>query len=270
MKNLYFKQIEQISPLTVEEEMELAKKIKNGDLKAKEKLIKANLKLVTDIAQRYKNCGLDFMDLIQEGNIGLIKAIEKFDYDKGYKFATYAQWWINKAIIKAIQDKSQNIRLPNYIMDYIAKINKLESQFENNLTMEELLKELNVTIQMLNEIMSQRKNVLSLDVYIDDEGNTTLGDTIGSNENIEEDVTNNIERQEIRKALEILSPLERTVIKMRYGIDYKEPYSLKEIGKRIGYSYSRVRDIEMQALTKLRQYFIIKGDERFVRGINRG
>jgi RNA polymerase primary sigma factor len=261
LKSIYFKQVEQISPLTVEEEVELAQKVKKGDLTAQEKLIKANLKLVIDIAQKYKNCGLGFMDLIQEGNIGLIKAVGKFDYNKGYRFSTYAQWWINKAIIKAIQDKAKNIRLPNYIMDYITKINKLE--FGDNLSEEELLEKLNITTQMLNEIISQRENILSLDVYIDDKENTTLGDIIASDENIEENVTNKIERQEIRNALKILTPLERTVIKMRYGIGYKEPYSLKEIGKRIGYSYSRVRDIEIQALNKLRQYFIGKGDERF-------
>ena len=254
----YMHQVANIPLLTQEEEQELGKKIKAGDEKAKDKLIESNLKLVISVAKKYLNRSkMSFLDLIQEGNIGLITAVNKWDYEKGYKFSTYAHWWIRQSISKAVAEQSRTIRVPMHIIDGLSKLNTATRQLYQELNREplplEIAKVMGVEVKKVKELQSIIKEPTSLDVTFNDDDETTVGDLIADEmidpmENIiQEEISTNI-----AKVLTTLDEKEQQVIKMRFGIETGKPQTLTEIGDFFNLSKERIRQIEDKALRKLR------------------
>lgn len=253
----YLKEIGNIKLLSHSEEIELAKKIQKGDKAARDKLIVSNLRLVVSVAKKYYNCGMSTLDLIQEGNIGLMKAVDKYDYTKGFKFSTYATWWIRQSISRSISDQSRTIRIPVHMSETINKLSrirqKLSQTYNREPTDEELAKEMGITVTKLREIIKHSQDIISLDTPVGEDGDNNFGDFIPDNEgNIAFD---NILKEEMHNqiilALETLTPREQKVIKMRYGIDMEKTYTLEEIGKEFGITRERIRQIEAKAIKKL-------------------
>lgn len=259
---IYLQQIGRIPLLTAEEELEIAKQIKeNNSKKAKEELVNANLRLVVSIAKKYIGRGLSFLDLIQEGNMGLIKAAEKFDYVKGYKFSTYATWWIQQAITRGIADKSRTIRLPVHMIETIGKIRKATYDLTNELnrkpTKEEIAERLDIPLSKLRAVMKSAQSTISLETPLNKKEETTrIGDFLIDNSSTSPD-TKVIQENlftEIRKILSQLSPKERDVLIMRFGLDDDgNKKTLEEIGSRYGVSRERIRQIENRAISKLKR-----------------
>ncbi len=255
---MYLKEIGQIKLLTLEEELELADKIAAGDEHAKATLAEANLRLVVSIAKRYVGRGMLFLDLIQEGNIGLMKAVDKFDVTKGYKFSTYATWWIRQAITRAIADQARTIRVPVHMVETINKLARIERQLTLELNREpteaELSKKMGISVEKIREINKISQEPVSLETPIGEEEDSHLGDFIPDETNMspEDFAVNELLKDEISEVLLTLTEREEKVIRLRFGLEDGRPRTLEEVGQLFGVTRERIRQIEAKALRKLR------------------
>ncbi len=255
---MYLKEIGRISLLSPDEEMELSVKIANGDESAKNILAESNLRLVVSIAKRYVGRGLLFLDLIQEGNIGLMKAVEKFDYGKGYKFSTYATWWIRQAITRALADQARTIRVPVHMVETINKMARVQRQMTLELNREpseeELAEKMGITVEKVREVMKISQDPVSLDTPIGEEDDSHLGDFIKDERSMspEEYATNEILKEEIKNVLMTLQEREQEVLELRFGLVDGTSHTLEEVGKKFNVTRERIRQIEAKALRKLR------------------
>jgi len=242
--------------LTAAQEVALAKRIERGDAEAKAQMIQSNLRLVVSIAKNYRNQGLPFLDLIQEGTLGLIRAVEKFDWRRGFKFSTYATWWIRQAVARALADKGRTIRMPVHIVERMQKINRAErslwTQLGREPTLEEIADEASLTPQQVVEVRAAARASTSLDAPVGDQDDAVFGDFVAGDEPLpEETVEVRMRRQALRSALASLPEREREVVTLRYGIDGREPRTLEEIGRCLGLTRERVRQIELESLRRL-------------------
>jgi len=242
--------------LTPEQEIELAKRIEKGDLQAKERLINSNLRLVASNARRYQNQGLPLADLVQEGMVGLIRAAEKFDWRKGFRFSTYATLWIRQAIQRGLENSARTIRLPVHVAQRSRKIGRIERELSVRLgrdpTIEEIAEEAGLTVEEIEEVQHQRSALVSLDQQVGEEGDTTLGELLPAEQDAPESIVWDNERDRIvRKAMAQLPDTERTVLALRFGTDQEEPQTLTAIGKRLGFSPERASQLEQRALKRL-------------------
>ena len=255
---MYLKEIGQIKLLTMEEELELADRIAAGDEMAKATLAEANLRLVVSIAKRYVGRGMLFLDLIQEGNIGLMKAVEKFDVTKGYKFSTYATWWIRQALTRAIADQARTIRVPVHMVETINKLTRVHRQLTLELnrepTEEELAKKMNTSVDKIRDIYKISQEPVSLETPIGEEDDSHLGDFVPDERNMspEEYATNEMLKDEISEILLTLTEREEKVIRLRFGLEDGKSRTLEEVGKMFNVTRERIRQIEAKALRKLR------------------
>ena len=255
---MYLKEIGKVPLLSPDEEIELAKKIELGDEAAKKKLAEANLRLVVSIAKRYVGRGMQLLDLIQEGNLGLIKAVEKFDYRKGYKFSTYATWWIRQAITRAIADQARTIRIPFHMVETINRLVRTQRQLVQKLgreaTPEELARELDMPVDRVREIMKISQDPVSLETPIGEEEDSHLGDFI-QDDNVEvpaDAATYTLLHEQLMEVLSTLTEREQKVLRLRFGLDDGRPRTLEEVGRQFNVTRERIRQIEAKALRKLR------------------
>lgn len=256
---MYLKDIGKVPLLSPEEEIELAKRMAEGDEEAKRRLSEANLRLVVSIAKRYVGRGLLFLDLIQEGNFGLMKAVEKFDYTKGFKFSTYSTWWIKQSITRAIADQARTIRIPVHMVETINKLTRVTRQLTQKLnrepTIEEIAKEMNVSEDKVREIMKISQDTVSLDTPVGEEEDSSLA-TFMQDENAispQESAAQVMLKEQLLEVLSTLTPREQKVIMLRYGVEDGHPRTLEDVGKEFNVTRERIRQIEAKALKKLRQ-----------------
>ncbi len=255
---LYLREIGKVPLLTADQEVYLAKRIERGDMSAKTQMIEANLRLVVSIAKGYLGRGLSFLDLIQEGSLGLIRAVEKFDYRKGYKFSTYATWWIRQAVTRAIADKARTIRIPVHMVEKLNKVVHIERQLVQRLGREprpdEIATELEMTTEEVREILRMAQHPVSLEKPIGEEEESELGDFVQDElaESPDEQASLSLRREDIEKALESLPERERKVIELRFGLKGEQPCTLEEVGRAFGVTRERIRQIESKTLSKLR------------------
>ena len=254
---MYLKEIGKIDLLKPEEEREIAKRMAEGDQDAKDKLIESNLRLVVSIAKKYMNRGLALLDLIQEGNIGLIKAVDKFDYQKGFKFSTYATWWIRQAITRAIADQARTIRIPVHMVETINKLTRVQRQLVQDLNREptddELAEAMGMDVQKIRDIKKISQDPISIDKPVGEEEDSHLVDFISSDELAmpEEEVARILLKEDLMKALDSLTERERKVIEHRFGLKDGVPMTLEQVGQKLGVTRERIRQIEAKAIRKL-------------------
>ena len=255
---MYLKEIGKVPLLTAEEEIDLAKRMEQGDEEAKKRLAEANLRLVVSIAKRYVGRGMLFLDLIQEGNLGLIKAVEKFDYRKGYKFSTYATWWIRQAITRAIADQARTIRIPVHMVETINKEIRVSRQLLQELgrepTPEEIAEEMNISVDRVREILKISQEPVSLETPIGEEEDSHLGDFI-QDDNVPapaDAAANTMLKEQLEEVLGTLTEREQKVLRLRFGLDDGRARTLEEVGKEFNVTRERIRQIEAKALRKLR------------------
>ena len=255
---LFLKDIGKVPLLTAAQEVELAKRIERGDHRAKQEMVEANLRLVVSIAKRYRNQGLPFLDLIQEGTIGLVRAAEKFDYRKGFKFSTYATWWIRQAVARAIADKGRTIRMPVHVVEKLNKIHrserKLRAELAREPTIPEIARDLDFTIEEVEQIRRSAQTPVSLEKPVGDDDESEFGHflTDVTAQLPDEAAEMALRREALRSILGSLSPRERAVLELRYGLDGQQPRTLDEVGRTFNVTRERIRQIEHQSLKKLR------------------
>ncbi len=259
---LYLREIGKIPLLTPEEEAELAERIVKGDKKAKDKMVESNMRLVVSIAKRYGGRGLDFLDLIQEGNTGLLRAVEKFDPEKGFKFSTYATWWVRQAITRAIADQARTIRIPVHMVETINKVlrttRKLTAELNREPTNEEIAKELGLEPEKVDYVMRIKQDIASLDASVGREGDdedSVLGDFVEDEErdSPEDSAANQILKEQLSEIIATLTDREQKIIRLRFGIGGGRPHTLEEVGNEFDVTRERIRQIEAKALSKLRK-----------------
>ncbi len=260
---LYLREIGKIPLLSQEEEMKLARQIVKGNKKAKDKMVEANMRLVVSIAKRYSGRGLDLLDLIQEGNTGLLRAVEKFDPDKGFKFSTYATWWIRQAITRAIADQARTIRIPVHMVETINKVlratRKLTQELNREPTVEEIAKEMDMEPEKIEYVMKIKQDIASLDQSVGRDGDdedSVLGDFVEDEERIspEDSAANQILKEQLAEIISTLSEREQKIIKLRFGIGGGRSHTLEEVGAEFSVTRERIRQIEAKALSKLRKH----------------
>jgi len=269
MAELYFREIGSHRLLTAEEEQRLAQRIEAGDEQARTQFVEANLKLVISIARRYQGYGLALEDLIQDGNIGLMRAVERFDYRRGFKFSTFATWWIRQAITRALADKKRTIRLPVHVHEDVRRLSQMEaalsSQLQREPTFQELADALGISLVKVSDLNAARRSILSLDCPLNADEDLTLGDILEETrvERLEEAVTDRVHQQELRAhidaALTQLNVREQHVLKLRYGLEGAKSHTLQEVGVLLHITRERVRQIEAKALHKLAQVTELAG-----------
>ncbi len=256
---LYLRSIGKVDLLTAQQEVELAKRIERGDMLAKRQMVEANLRLVVSIAKGYLGRGLSFLDLIQEGSLGLIRAVEKFDYRRGYKFSTYATWWIRQAVTRAIADKARTIRIPVHMVEKLNRVAHVERQLVQRLGREpepvEIAAELRWSVSDVREILRVAQLPVSLEKPVGDEDESELGDFVADDGVVEpfEEASEHLQKEGVRKALDALPERERQVIELRYGLSGLEPLTLEEVGRAFGVTRERIRQIENNTLKKLQR-----------------
>lgn len=256
---LYLRSIGQVDLLTAAQEVELAKRIERGDMLAKRQMVEANLRLVVSIAKGYLGRGLSFLDLIQEGSLGLIRAVEKFDYRRGYKFSTYATWWIRQAVTRAIADKARTIRIPVHMVEKLNRVAHVERQLVQKLGREpepaEIAEELRWPVSDVRDIIRVSQLPVSLEKPVGDEDESELGDFVADDAVLEpfEEASEHLQKEGVRRALDALPERERQVIELRYGLSGAEPLTLEEVGRTFGVTRERIRQIENNTLKKLKR-----------------
>ena len=254
---LYLRSIGRVNLLTAEQEVALARRIERGDMAAKQQMIEANLRLVVSIAKSYLGRGLTFLDLIQEGSMGLIRAVEKFDYRRGYKFSTYATWWIRQAVTRAIADKGRTIRIPVHMVEKLNKVVHVERQLVQQLgrepSSEEIAIELETTVREVRDVLRMAQQPVSLERPVGEEDDSELGDFVEDQtaESPFEQAAEHLRRENLRRALSALPAREREVIEMRFGLTGERPYTLEEVGRAFNVTRERIRQIENHTLKKL-------------------
>lgn len=260
---LYLREIGKIPLLSAEEEMDLARRIVEGDKKAKDEMAEANMRLVVSIAKRYSGRGLDFLDLIQEGNTGLLRAVEKFDPDKGFKFSTYATWWIRQAITRAIADQARTIRIPVHMVETINKLLRTQRRMTQELnrepTIEELSKELDMEPEKIEYVIKIKQDISSLDAGVGRDGeddDSVLQDFIVDEDTVspEDSASNQLLKEQVQEILSSLSDREQKIVRMRFGLDNGKNHTLEEVGQEFAVTRERIRQIEAKALAKLRKH----------------
>lgn len=255
---MYLKEIGKVPLLTSDEEVELARRMADGDEEAKKRLTEANLRLVVSIAKRYVGRGMQFLDLIQEGNLGLIKAVDKFDYEKGFKFSTYATWWIRQAITRALADQARTIRIPVHMVETINKVSRTSRQLLQELGREpqpeEIAKEMKMPVERVREIMKISQEPVSLETPIGEEDDSHLGDFIQDDHVMVpvDAATQTLLREQLDEAMDTLTDREQKVLRLRFGLDDGRARTLEEVGKEFDVTRERIRQIEAKALRKLR------------------
>jgi RNA polymerase primary sigma factor len=254
---LYLREIGKVPLLTADQEVSLAKRIERGDMSAKQHMTEANLRLVVSIAKGYLGRGLSFLDLIQEGSLGLIRAVEKFDYRKGFKFSTYATWWIRQAVTRAIADKARTIRIPVHMVEKLNKVVHIERQLVQRLGREpepeEIAEELEIHVDEVREILRMSQLPISLEKPIGEDEDSSLGDFVPDEaaESPFDTASLSLRREDVEFALSALPERERRVIELRYGLDGSQPCTLEEVGRAFGVTRERIRQIENNTLKKL-------------------
>ena len=267
---MYLREIGKVPLLTAAEEVALAKRIERKDMAAKRKLIEANLRLVVSIAKRYVGRGMPFLDLIQEGNLGLIRAVEKFDYNRGFKFSTYATWWIRQAITRALADQARTIRIPVHMVEMINKLIRVQRQLLQEMnsepTPEQIAAEMGTTPQKVRQVLKISQEPMSLESPIGEEGDSQLGDFIVDDEAVVplQAVSEIMQREELSQVLGTLTRRERKVIELRFGLKDGHPRTLEEVGQQFGLTRERIRQIEGKTLAKLKSIHDAQGLRDFL------
>lgn len=257
---LYLREIGRVPLLKAEEEIALAKRIEQGDKAAKDAMVEANLRLVVSIAKKYIGRGLDLLDLIQEGSSGLLRAVEKFDYTKGFKFSTYATWWIRQAITRAIADQARTIRIPVHMVETINKLIRTQRRLVQDLnrepTPEEIAAEMEIDVEKVNHILKIKQDIVSLEQPVGEEADSALGDFIVDEESRtpEEEASYQLLKEHVSRVLDLLTPREQKILRMRFGLIDGRSHTLEEVGLEFGVTRERIRQIEAKALAKLRKH----------------
>jgi RNA polymerase primary sigma factor len=257
---MYLREIGRVPLLTTQEEVDLARRVAEGEKQAKKGLIEANLRLVVSIAKKYIGRGMDLLDLIEEGNTGLIRAVEKFDYTRGYKFSTYATWWIRQAITRAIADQARTIRIPVHMVETINKLIRTQRRLVQELGREplpeEIAAEMDMEIEKVNHILKINQDIVSIDAPVGEEDDSQLSDFLPDEDSLspQDAAIYQLLKEHVQEVLQFLTPREQKILKMRFGLEDGRSYTLEEVGQEFGVTRERIRQIEAKALTKLKKH----------------